>query len=48
MEVDKNASKIIDQNLSEGNEDAFCISNLEEVILKYSHWIEKFLRIDQF
>jgi len=48
MEVDKIASKIIDQNLSEGNDDAFCISNLEDVKSKYNHWIEKFPRINPY
>ncbi|XP_070492982.1 ornithine decarboxylase 2-like [Chironomus tepperi] len=48
MEVDKIARKIIDQNLAEGNDDAFCISNLEEVKLKHNHWIEKFPRINPY
>ncbi|KAL7027702.1 hypothetical protein ACKWTF_005537 [Chironomus riparius] len=48
MELDKIARKIIEKHRLEGNYDAFCISNLEEVKLSFNHWIEKFPRINPY
>ncbi|CAG9802115.1 unnamed protein product [Chironomus riparius] len=45
MDVIQAAKKIINQKSLEGNDDAFYVMNLEDVKIKYEHWVEKIPRV---